>query len=377
MNKLKVLLIGTAVLAIGLAVIFWLNSRKSNQQLAELQSISSVESKTETVLLGGNSPMDAPMMVAQTDIMPGLYFEGTYLDKNKWINNPDGTVSYDGHTYKRNAHVKAILLAGIDHKNGMQEKKETGDTGAADGIMLVAQDTNKNTLKMLMIPRDCMLEYLMTSETGEVFSKFDHLNVSFENGDGRHESAKSLAKAVSDLLCGLNINHYLVGDLKLLAEVNDMVGGVTVTIPGDEPAKKNPKWIKGKQVTLHGDEAEAFIRYRDTNIDGSSVLRMNQHKEYVSGFFKTLKEKSRTDSSIVSKLTDKIDTSLITDMSKGEYEKIALDGLQGNFNPSEDITSLPGTLTTGETNGEIYDEVYPDYTQTIPILLELFYRKIE
>lgn len=378
MHKSKTVLIGVAVLAVGLAAIFWLNARKNDRQLEELQGTGMMEeAAADTFSTGGGGPMDAPVLVSETDIRPGQYFEETYLDKNKWVNNPDGTVSYDGHTYKRNAHVKAILLAGIDHKNGMQDKKETGNTGAADGIMLVAQDTSKKALKVVMVPRDCMLEYMMTSEDGEIFSKFDHLNVSFENGEGREESSKALVKATSDLLCGLEINHYLVGDLQLLAEVNDMVGGVAVTIPNDELIKKNPEWTKGKTVTLHGDEAETFIRYRDINLEGSPVIRMNQHKEYMSGFFNALKNKSRTDSSIVSKLADTIDTSVITDMSKGEYEKIALDGLQGGFSPDEDITSLQGTLTQGDINGATYDEVYLDYNQTIPVLLDLFYREID
>ena len=394
MDRVKTVLIGAAVMIAGLGVIFGLNAYKNKKQEAAISSMCTPETEMGSgpvdvsemepgtspmnapVMEAGSGPMDAPVMEAGSAVMPGLYTGESYLAKNEWINNPDGTVTYQGNTYKRNAHIKAILLAGIDHKNGMQSKDAAGDTGAADGIMLIAQDTSKKSIKMLLIPRDSMVEYTVSAQNGEVFSVFDHLSISFAYGDGRDESAKSLMQATSNLLCGLEINHYLAGDLALLADLNDMVGGVTVTIPGDELAKKNPEWTRGKQVTLHGDEAESFIRYRDIQVDGSPVLRMNQHQAYISGFYKALKETSGKDSAIVSKLVDKIDSSIVTDMSKGDYEKIALDALQGGFNPDKDMKSLKGTSEVGEEDGTLYDQVYLDYTDTIPLLLDLFYRRV-
>ncbi|MDO4938930.1 MAG: LCP family protein [Lachnospiraceae bacterium] len=335
-----------------------------------------VEEKT-TEISYENTPMEnAPMYEASNAVMPGKSGEETYLYRNNWINNQDGTVSYNGEKYKRNAHIEAILCAGIDTKNNMHESSEDEEPGNADGIFLIAHDTFDNSVRVIMIPRDSMVDCVIDAPDGSKYTTFDHLNVSFGQGDGKKTSAESLKNTTSGLLCNLDINHYLVGDLTLLSEVNDMVGGVEVTIPNDELKKINPEWTKDSKVVLRGDEAEKFIRYRDTNNDGSPVVRMSQHKQYLSGFYNALKDNSRIDSSLVSKLADKVDASIVSDMSKGEYEKLVVDGIQADFNP-DDIYTLPGTLTVGELDGEMYDEVYLDYTQVIPMLLDCFYRKVE
>ena len=42
---------------------------------------------------------------------------------------------------------------GVDRSDTMTETKELGLAGQSDGIFLIAQDTARHTLKILMIPR--------------------------------------------------------------------------------------------------------------------------------------------------------------------------------------------------------------------------------
>ncbi|MDO4938935.1 MAG: LCP family protein [Lachnospiraceae bacterium] len=318
-----------------------------------------------------------PAVVADSGfVMSGEDWEATYLYKINWINNPDGTVTYNGEKYKRNAHVKAILCAGIDKNKSMQYTSENDYPGNADGIFLIAHDTSDNSVRIFMIPRDSMAECEVSAADENPRILFDHLSVSFGMGDGGKTSAEILRTTASGLLCNLKIDNYLIGDISLLADVNDMVGGVEVTVPNDELEKVNPEWTTGRRIVLKGDEAERFLRHRNSDDEGSPVTRMGQHEQYISGFYNALKEKSRSDSNIVSRLADKVDATILSDMSKGEYEKLAIDGIQSDFN-SDDIFSFPGTMTVGEMDGELYDEVYLDYTQVIPMLLENFYRKTE
>ena len=292
--------------------------------------------------------------------------------------NPDGSVSYEGKNYKRNKHVKAILGLGIETHDNLTAKDSVEDVGTSDAIFLIAQDTAKNQIRILTIPRDSMTELDMIDDDGNEWKEFGHINTAFTNGDGRHESCKASVKAVEDLLCGLDIDHYAAFDLSIIPYVNDAVGGVTVTIPNDQLVKVKPDWIEGTKVTLHGDDAERFIRYRDIEIDGSPFIRQQQHKTYVTGFADALRKKSKEDSSLVSRLSDDLKDYMVTDMSKGEYEKIALDGIQGEFNTEEDMISLPGHAEVGEGgDGKLYDQWFVDYTQAIPVLLDLFYREID
>ena len=70
-------------------------------------------------------------------------------------------------------------------------------------------------------------------------------------------------------------------------------------------------------------------------------------------------------------LIDLIQDYMITDMSKSQYLKIAMDGLDGGSLESDDFYTVPGTGETTET----YDVYKADRQAIIPILLNLFYRE--
>lgn len=374
MSKGKTLLIGLLVLALGLGTIFATYKKRNAEAAQAAGEVMTVQTDDAPDSKADGPEASDTVYEVTNGIMPGMYVGEEYLAKDELIHNDDGTVTWNGETWKRNTYIHAILCLGVDKKRNLKGIEPGGDTGATDGIFLIVHDTAHDLMKVIMIPRDSMLYIDIPGPDGTVTRSYDHLSLAFTDGEGREKSAEASLKAAEDLLCGLTINHYMAGDLAILAEVNDLVGGVTVTVP-DDLTNVNPDWAEGREITLHGNEAERFIRYRDTNIDGSPVERMEQHKTYIEGFYDVLLEKSKRDSSIVAKLCDTIEKSIVSDMSKGEYERFALDGLSCGFDPQKDIVILPGTATTGEESGEIYDQYYVDYEQTIPMLLELFYRK--
>ena len=84
----------------------------------------------------------------------------------------EGTILYQGKTYRRVSHIKAILCMGVDRRGVMTEDLVPAFGGQADGIFLLAQDTARNHLKILMIPRDAMTEITMTDLSGNVLGKY-------------------------------------------------------------------------------------------------------------------------------------------------------------------------------------------------------------
>lgn len=281
-------------------------------------------------------------------------------------------VTRNGKTYKRNTYVKAILCMGVDRSGSMEEKKTTGSGGQADGIFLVAQDTARNTLKILMIPRDTMTKITLTDLSGNVLGKdTQHLTLAYAYGDGREKSCEYMAEAVSDLMGGLAIDHYLAADTDVIAIVNDLVGGVTVTVPSEGMEKADPSFIKGNQVTLHGKQAEKFVRYRDITEDHSALYRMNRQQEYMEQFFAAAQKESRKNSNFVSDVFDSITQYMVTDMEKAEYLKMAMDALESGTLDGDSIYTLPGQGVTTPK----YDEFYPDKEKLQDIVLELFYRE--
>ena len=287
------------------------------------------------------------------------------------------TVSWDGKTYKRNTYVKAVLCMGVDRDGPMTETTLSGDGGQADGIFLLANDTARGSMKILLIPRDTMTEITktdisLTDENGtELGQSVDHLSLSYAYGDGREKSCEYTKRAVSHLLMGLEIDSYMAADLEIIASLNDEVGGVSVTIPTIGMEKADPEFVFGKTVRLKGEQAERFVRFRDIERDNSAISRMEQQKLYISGFFQAVKEKSKTESSITEKLFEMSQDYMVTDMAKDEYLKLAINALEGEGLTSSSFKMAPGTGTATET----YDEYYVDQEALVPILLDLFYRE--
>lgn len=283
-------------------------------------------------------------------------------------------IVWDGKVYKRNSYMKAILCVGVDRSDAMTEEKQLGEAGQADGVFLLAQDTARNELKVLMIPRDTITEITYLNPDGTVKGKeLEHLSLAFAHGDGMHESCKNITEATSELLYGLKIDHYFAADMEAIGLLNDAVGGVTVTVPMFGMEHAGEAFKPGEKITLKGDLAERFVRYRDTNTDHSAIYRMNQQKEYLTQYFAALQEASKTDSRIIETLFGLIEDHMVTDMTKDQYMKLALDTVTGSGFGNDGFRMVAGNSVITE----LFDEFYVNHTDTIPVILELFYREVQ
>ncbi len=283
------------------------------------------------------------------------------------------TIEYEGKIYRRSSSVKAILCMGVDREGPMVEKTVHTFGGQSDGIYLIAQDTARNTLRILMIPRDTMTEITLTDLNGNILGKdIQHLTLAYAYGDGRELSCERTVEAVSGLLGGLAIDHYIAADVDVINALNDSVGGVTVTINADGMEKKDPAFIKGVTLTLKGEQAEAYVRYRDISEHYSALDRMERQKGYIMGFFEKVRERSRQDANTVENLFEMIQDHMVTDMQKDEYLKVAMDALEMGEIGEDAFYAVPGEAIVTD----VYDEFYADREALAPVILELFYREV-
>ena len=279
-------------------------------------------------------------------------------------------ITWNGVRYKRQSYIKPILCLGIDRTGDMQTEQEYGYAGQADGVFLIAQDTARNTVRILMIPRDTMTEVTeMNPETGAKEPYIDHLSLSYCFGDGREQSCANTLQSVEKLLMGFKLSDYMAVDMSVIESVNDAVGGVTVTVPTEGMEQRDPAFVYGETVTLHGAQAEKFIRYRDKDTDNSALMRMMQHRQYIEGFFNAVKAQSRRDSQTVVKLVDMVQSYMITNMPKDGYMKTALDVLQAGDISDDNFLILPGYGTATDT----FDEYYASKEGTVDTILSMFY----
>lgn len=283
-------------------------------------------------------------------------------------------IEYKGKKYRRNTYLKAILFIGVDSAGTVEETKTPGLAGQADGLFLVAEDTARDRIKILMIPRDTMAEITLTDLEGNVIGKdLQHITLAYAYGDGKEKSCLYLKAAVSDLLGGLEIEHYLTVNTSAIGVLNNGIEGVPVSIYTDELEHMDSDLKKGTTVLIDGKQAEVFLRYRDVNVTNSALTRMERQKQYMKAYMKRLQMKCSQDSQLIVRLTEELQKYVLTDMDKNQYMGMAADILaSGQLLTDQDIYAVPGEgIAT-----ELYDEYHPDKNALMELILKLFYREV-
>ncbi len=293
------------------------------------------------------------------------------VENQNQLNRP---IELDGKQYRRNTAIRAILCIGVDTKGEMEPQTASGVSGQADGIFLVAQDMARDTVKILMIPRDTMTEITLFDLMGNELGKdVQHLTLAFSYGDGREKSCELLRDAVSNLFFGLKIDGYLAMNISSIALLNDEIGGVTVTIEEDGLETRDPLLTKGSTVCLQGGQAEIFVRYRDIAKSQTALSRMDRQKQYMESYLQTVKEKAKKDNTLITRLVNDVQEHMITDMAKDQYMDMGLAVLNSQQQVGEhDFLTLPGQAV--ET--KYFDEYHVDSEEMKRMIVELFYKEV-
>ena len=197
-------------------------------------------------------------------------------DDKKLSENSD-YIWHNGKAYRYNDQVITLLCMGIDQSGGeiQKEKNVSGESGQADSIFLAVMDPVSRQLSVIAISRDTMTKIPAFDNKGNYLGEnINHLGLAYAYGDGREKSCQYMVDAVSRLFYGIPINGYAAFSLETIGKLNDAVGGVTVTVPeGEDMTSADPQLKSGEAVTLTGDMAETFVRWRNTEEHGSNKYR--------------------------------------------------------------------------------------------------------
>ena len=279
------------------------------------------------------------------------------------------TVEVDGVTYRKKNRLTTILVMGVDHDT--QDSYEYRKAGQADFLRLVVLDDADKTVQQLQIDRDTITPVTVLGLLGDRYEPVtQQICLGYAFGDGRQTSCEVTVEAVENLLGGQEIDQYLAMGLDGISTLNDLAGGVTVTLEDDFSAA-DPAMTKGTTLTLQGDQAEIFVRRRMDIGEGTNEARMVRQEEYLAQLSAQLESRVQQDQQFTAQVYDALQPYLVTDLAKGQ--------LVNEVWAAKDDTVEPAIALEGEHKvaEDGFTEFYPTEASIQKAVLTLFWEPVE
>ncbi|MDD5803049.1 LCP family protein [Blautia sp. HCP3S3_H10_1] len=281
--------------------------------------------------------------------------------------DPDA-ITYKGVTYVPKGNLETYLFAGIDSPDKVTDIKEYDGTGQCDVLIVLVRDRSTDTCKLLTIDRNTMTPIRSLEDDGTyIDTDIAQISLAHAMSLDHQTRADNTVDAVSTLLGGHKIDGYAMVNMGAITIVNDMVGGVTVTVEDDFP--DSDTLIKGQTVTLHGEDAERFIRERKTVGDGLNDNRMNRQAQYEQAFKPVFQAKCSEDKTFPLDLYHAMEDYMTTNISAKKFSRLAL--LLSDETDEEKLT-IDGTDGFDEDGWQTFT---PDEDSLQEVILSLFYKE--
>ena len=278
----------------------------------------------------------------------------------------EGTVTVDGVTYRRRTDLKTVLFLGVDNTYTSEFGDGlVGNNGRSDAIMLFLMDTKTGTTDLLTISRDTITEVDVYDGKGELqFSNPMQITLQYSFGNSPRRSCFLTQRTVSELLYGARIDGYFSLTMDGIPVIVDEFGGITLTLPEDY-SYIDRSYTKGATITLNGDQAERFVRYRDTNEFGSNERRNERQSWFVTELFRQIRSMDDADGT-VEHLLDIADKYIETNLDAETMMRFLHSTLSQTY-------KVPGEVRAGE----LHNEYYVDEDGLRDLVIQLFYRPVE
>ena len=313
----------------------------------------------------------AIMIVIAVVLLVGLFGYGIWkkyaaketAKENTEEYEDESYITYKGKRYEYNYHLKNMLFIGVDKSQEMTET-EVGQGGQADTLILLSMDRENKTTTLLQIPRDAMTDIDIYDINGEYLStERGQISLQYAYGDGKKKSCRMMMTSVSELLYEIPIDSYLALGVDGIADITNLMGGVTLTVPEDY-TDIDPAFKAGETIVLAGEQAEKYVRYRDVNVSGSNTQRMERQAQFMEALARQMQGK---DTGWYRQLLEGAKEYITMDLSVDEMERMK------SYEMKETIEKVPGEVKQGEE----HDEFIVDNEKLRDLVIKLFYKPVE
>lgn len=275
---------------------------------------------------------------------------------------------YNGVEYVKNEDVESFLILGLDKFEDAINNDSYNNDQRADFLMLLVFDNSEKKFTAVHLNRDTMVNMNVLGVAGQKIGTVNkQLALAHTYGNGRDVSCRNTADAVSELLNGVKVNHYLSITMDAVPILNDLLGGVEVTVL-DDFSGIDDTLIKGETVTLHGDHALTYVRERYGLEDSSNSARMVRQRQYMTAVYDKAMLEIENDDNFVIEASSKLADYIVSDRSVNQLQEIAKKLSQYKFT---EIETLEGESVVKDG----LMEFRPDADSIDKIVFELFYKK--
>ena len=307
--------------------------------------------------------------VAMVAIFAMLLLVGCDNESNNKITDDEKStneIEYNDETYVAKKNVEAFLVMGLDKIAGESESNSYNNDQQADFLMLFVFDNDAKTCTAIHINRDTIAEVSVLGLAGnKVYTVEQQIALAHTYGNGRKVSCRNVSDAVSDLLLGVKVNHYMSLKMDALQVFNDLVGGVEVEVL-DDFSGIDEVLVKGERVTLMGEHALHYVRTREGLDDSSNSTRMKRQQQYINALYEKMQQVIAEDDEFIVDASLEMSDYITSDRSVTQLQELARKFNQYEF---KGILSIDGESKLGEE----FIEFYPDEDSIKDIVVSLFY----
>ncbi|MBQ9859798.1 MAG: LCP family protein [Clostridia bacterium] len=295
--------------------------------------------------------------------------QGLFADSGAHTDGEE-SVFLDGKEYVAKDNIETVLVMGLDKFEGVSTGDSYNNDRQADFLMLFVFDNKENVCTALHINRDTMAEMNVLGVAGnKVGTITQQLALAHTYGNGKEVSCRNAANAVSKLLLGAPIDHYLSVTMDAVPVFTDLVGGVEVEVL-DDFAGIDDTLVKGERVTLTGEHALHYVRTRYGLEDSTNESRMARQRQFLKALYEKTDVCIENDDAFVADAVVKMSEYIVSDCSGNHlqtlFEKITTYQL-------DTIRSLEGKTVLGEEHMEFY----PEAGSITAVVADLFYTAVE
>lgn len=283
----------------------------------------------------------------------------------KW---QEGVIRYNGIDYIYNTAIKTYLFMGIDKEGVVTDGEDGFDGGQADAIFLMVVNPKTEEISVISINRNTMAEIEVYTRDGE-FKWMVEKQICLQHSYGEEPRLNCIrmVNAVSRLFDDIPIDAYLSMNMEGVPYLNDAVGGVTVEVLEDVDGM-GVSLKKGETVTLTGQEAYAYTRWRDTDEFDSATRRLERQNQYIFALMSKLEDTAMHSKSSLAAIYEEVEDYVVTNI---DFLSLAEDVTDYEFDESQMYT-IPGETIMGAR----YEEHYIDENALYDMIIEIFYEEV-